>query len=297
MRTVGVLVVTYNQYRVTKSFLENFVLLFEKEFIRLLILDNNSKDDTYEKLCTQFPGVDIRKLNDNYGCVTGRNIGIVELLALGCDYVLILDNDMRIEDPDFFGKMLHFMENNPQVDGCCPIMRWGASRTIQTLGRRFNRIGFPRNIAALSTNKRIDILPGGAQFVKSSAFKKFGLYDNDLSPLSIEDYEWSIRAKRKGAEFRFNPEVEVFHYRSRASTPREYVAHGITGRLVFLRKYFNFVNFVRAIVYIIKTTLDYGTRFTARHSIVGISRSIHKGNFDYDEFSCQDLRIYYVQSR
>lgn len=292
MKKIGVLVVTYNQYRVTLNFINKFLALFKKEHIHLLILDNNSQDDTYSKLRLRFPDLDIRKLNDNYGCVTGRNIGVVELINIECDYICILDNDVEIEDPEFFDKMYWFMENNDAVDGCCPVVRRGDNRSIQTLGRRLTK--FRRNIKEIASVNRIDILPGCAGFIKAETFKKIGLYDNDLSPISIEDYEWGIRAKKKKAKFFNNPDVTVFHYFDRKKKVKDLVAFVIVGRMVFLRKYFSLLNLIREIIFALRLLLRYGPLFVLINYIKGLLKKIHKDNFSYTKFSSQDIKKYYV---
>lgn len=292
MKKIGVLVVTYNQYRVTLNFINKFLNLFKEEYIHLLILDNNSKDETYGKLSLKFPDLDIRKLNDNYGCVTGRNVGIVELMNQGCEYLLLLDNDIVIEDQDFFYKMCTFIESQDKIDGCCPVVRRGDTRDIQTLGRRLTK--FRRNITDIASVNKIDILPGCAAFIKAETFKKIGLYDNDLSPISIEDYEWGIRAKKKKAKFFNNPDVEVFHYFDRKKKVKDLVAFGIVGRMIFLRKYFSLFNLIREIIFALRLVLRYGVLFVLINYIKGLLKKIHKDNFDYTKFSSQDIKKYYV---
>lgn len=297
MKKIGVLVVTYNQYQITRNFINKFLALFKEEYIHLLILDNNSQDGTYEKLQSRFPDLDIRKLNDNYGCVTGRNIGIVELINMGCHYILILDNDIEIEDPEFFSKMLLLMENDSEIDGCCPIVRWSDDYTIQTLGTRLNKFGISKNVTNISSgNNKVDILPGCAQFMRISAYKKIGLYDNDLSPISIEDYEWGMRAKKKRVKLCYNPDTEVIHYHNRLKgDSKEKKAFVIVGRMAFMKKYFTLFNLVKEIRFALRTMQNYGILFAVKNYIRGFFKKIHRNNFNYAEFSCQGLSKYYTE--
>lgn len=296
MKKIGVLVVTRDQYHITLDFVNKFFALFKKEYIHLLILDNNSQDSTYEKLHLRFPNLDIRKLNDNYGCVTGRNIGIVVLINMGCDYIFIVDNDVEIEDPEFFSKMLLFMGNNDEIDGCCPVVRRGKERTIQTLGARFNKLGIGKNVTDVSSDNRVDILPGAATFMRISAYKEFGLYDNDLSPISMEDYEWGVRARKKRAKLCYNPDTEVIHHHDRLKKdPKDKKASVTAGRVVFIKKHFTLFNLMKGIKSALQTAPSYGILFTIKSHINGFLKKTHRANFNYVKFSCQGVSKYYAE--
>ena len=290
---IGILVVTYNQCETTINFIKNYQELFYSDSkLRLLILDNNSNDKTFERIKSKYPLIDIRQLNDNYGCVTGRNIGIVGLINMGCDYIYISDNDIEFEDKDFFKKMLEFMKSNPEIDGCCPIVRWKDDRTIQTLGARI-RGGIGKHIYGMTENNRVDILPGCAQLIRAETFKRFGLYDNDLSPISIEDYEWGIRNRGK-VLLRSFPEVEVFHTHNRSKKPSpEKIECVIIGRTVFLRNFFSILQLIRTIITSIHYVRDYGIVFTFRNHIQGMKKKLNKLNYDYYIFESNGLAQYF----
>lgn len=295
--SIGVLVVTYNQYELTKKFIINFSNLFsEDNRIKLLILDNNSKDGTYINIKKEFPHVDIRLLNNNYGCVTGRNIGIVELINLQVDYICILDNDIQIEDREFFNKILLYMTENKEIDACCPIVKFGKTREIQTMGYRLNG-PFIINIKKIEELKtpKIDILPGCAQFIRSSTFVKYGLYDNDLSPISIEDFEWGIRTKSMGINLSCCISTEVLHHHNPeikdSKTKKEFV---IVGRVIFLRKHFRIIFFLREIKYFVFTVAEYGLIFTVSAYFKGLKKKISFDNYKYENFVKIPFNYFYA---
>ena len=285
MSSIGVLLVTYNQYDITKKFILNYIQCFPLEKYKLLILDNNSSDMTFEKIKEEFPEIDIRKLNGNYGCVTGRNIGILELIKLESNYIFISDNDIVFKDSETLNKLGKFMQSHPELAGCCPIVRWFDDESIQTLGTREVRKNWFKNVSVLDNNIFVNSLPGCAQFVKSSTFKKYGVYDNDLSPISIEDLEWGMRATKNGAKLAYVNNCEVYHIQKRnVKNSREKTEHVIKGRGVFLRKYFSLQSIAREFRNFIYFTYNYGFIFTIRAYKKGLTKKIEKDNYNFDKF-------------
>lgn len=292
----GVLLVTYNQLETTRRFLTNFWKLFAgKGDLRLLVLDNNSDDETCRKLNDEFPNLDVRKLNHNYGCVTGRNIGIVELVNDGCEYICLLDNDVEVTDPMFFEKMSLFMSSREDLDGCCPVVLWGDDHSVQTMG---GRIGGLRggNITNISGRAEVDRLPGCAQFMKADAFRKFGLYDNDLSPISIEDYEWGFRAKMSGAKLACNTTSVLTHHHARwQKDTHEKMAFVIIGRTVFLRKNFTLLNLAKEAKFAVRAIAHYGLSFALKSYSKGLRKATSPRNFDFAEFSSHCMSEFFKE--
>jgi GT2 family glycosyltransferase len=280
------LVVTYNQYEITKRFIEVYLKYFRyANNLHLLLLDNNSSDDTWTKIKSEYKDIEIRKLRENYGCVTGRNIGIVELIKEGCEYIYHSDNDIIIEDAMFFEKLLRFHAHNPSYDGSCPVVRYYATRKIQTAGSRIYGFNIIRNITRIDENNRINILPGCAQFIKSISYIKYGLYDNDLSPLSIEDREWGIRATKLGAKLAYNKNVEVLHdHKNIEDIPNIRISYAIIGNMVFLKNHFTLFNVLMEIKSFIYYSKKTGLLFALRCYGKGMLKKINKNNYLYESF-------------
>jgi GT2 family glycosyltransferase len=291
-KKVGVLVVTYNQYNLTKEFILHFRSIFQDQMIHLLILDNASEDNTFSKLKNEFPSEDIRSLNNNYGCVTGRNIGIIELIRSGCDYIYISDNDILFEQVDFFVEMLVYMENQKEIDALCPIVLWSDNRSIQTLGGFVTKFQ-SSNILKISDNKKIERLPGCAQFFRSETFIKHGLFDNDLSPVSIEDFEWGYRNFGK-VNLCYYDKVHVLHTHTRfeKNSPSK-MRFIIMGRIVLLRKHFSFFFLINEMFTFLHAVGTYGISFTIKAYLKGFRKRIEKNNFSYESFSKINFERFY----
>lgn len=295
--SIGVLIVSFNQYRQTAEFIQRFLEFFgEDPSLYLLVLDNNSNDESYNKLRENFPTIDIRPLNDNYGCVTGRNVGIVELDSIGCKYIYVSDNDIIIEDRDFFSKLTAFHELHREIDASCPVVLWGDDRSVQTVGTKRVLGSLTKNITVPQGIQRVASLPGCAQFVRIDAFKKYGLYDNDFTPVSIEDYEWGIRATSMGAVLVNCPDVQVVHLHDRNRKDSVVMQnYYLSGRMKFLRKHFSLLRFLDEIRFSLKNFRRFGLRELSQGYMKGFRSKLIEGNHEYERFKEIGLDRYYVR--
>ncbi|MGA2463611.1 MAG: glycosyltransferase [Thermodesulfobacteriota bacterium] len=295
MRKIGVLVVTYNQFDMMAQWIKRFREMFgDQGNICLLVLDNNSRDGSYSKLRRMFPETDIRKLKENYGCTTGRNIGILELDKLGCEFYTSCDTDVFIENERYFAKLSDAMNQNPTVDGFCPVLRWEEDNTIQGLGARRAWHGGLKTVREITGNRDVDCLPGGANFIRMSAFKKYGLYDNNLPPIGSQDYEWGLRARKLGAKFQYWPEVEAIHRHRKAAGCAPWTKKWVLmGRIIVLRKHFSLGNLIREISYAIFNVKEFGIREMVSAYWEGMKKMLDDENYNFEAFKTKGAEDYY----
>jgi len=297
MEKIGILVVVYNNKTNILNWLAHYKKKFSKDpSLYLLVLDNNSTDGTYNAVTEQYPDVDIRRLRDNYGCTTARNVGIVELIEnIGCDIYASFDDDVIIEDENFFNKIRNALNTCPEVDGYCGILRWGDDRSICTMGGRKTLIGVYKTIKKISGHTKVDYMPGGACVIRASTFEKFGLYDNDFPPIGGQDKNWGIRVSKRGANLCYNPNVELFHYHNRNKYD-SCQKHGyvIQGRVLQLRKQFSLSMFLYMIIFAYKTSIkQFGFKFAIEHFRKAMCQKLNPGNYNYEKFKV-DYKKYYA---
>ena len=63
---------------------------------RIILVDNDSPDDTSIKVAEKFPNVTIIKSSINLGFAGGNNLGIRKAIEEKSDYVFLLNNDTVI---------------------------------------------------------------------------------------------------------------------------------------------------------------------------------------------------------
>ena len=78
----------------------------------VIVIDNGSTDGSDKAIEMQFPNVLLYKMENNLGYAAGNNIGIVESLNKGCDYILLLNNDTEVP-PNMIYSVVSDMLQNP----------------------------------------------------------------------------------------------------------------------------------------------------------------------------------------
>jgi len=113
---LSIVIVSWN---VRDKLRENLKTLFQSEgdFVyEVIVVDNDSADETAKMVETEFPQVEVVENSYNAGFARGCNMGIN--MATG-NCILLLNPDMRVY-PDTLKNMLDWMKANPQasVAGC-----------------------------------------------------------------------------------------------------------------------------------------------------------------------------------
>lgn len=95
MKKVIAIIVTFNASQwIDKCFSS----LRESEYpVEIIVIDNNSTDNTLAIIKSNYPEVNIFKNNANLGFAQANNIGIKNALDKGADYVFLLNQDAWIE--------------------------------------------------------------------------------------------------------------------------------------------------------------------------------------------------------
>ena len=110
---IGIIILNYNTWETT---IECVTSIQETNVIknRIYIVDNNSLNNSYESLCnaySQHNDVEIIKSTENGGFAKGNNIGIREAMKAGCDYIVVVNNDV-IFKKNSINEMLLALKNN-----------------------------------------------------------------------------------------------------------------------------------------------------------------------------------------
>jgi len=293
---IGILLVTYNQIEKTRSWIEKFYSNgFNSDNTRLLVLDNNSEDSTFSILQREFPDLDIRLLNDNYGPTVGRNIGISELFEMGCDTYFGFDPDVQFNEHEYFQKSICFLDEHPDLDGFTPILRWYEDLSIQGLGGRKSTLGVMKTVREITDNHSVHFIPGGSSVIKMTAFHKYGIYDNDLAPVGAEDYEWGYRMSKLGGKLEYNPDLEVIHFHEKTAqntnlTQKRWI---FISRAIFLRKHFSFGHLLRELMYFNDSLITFDLRYIISSYMEGMRKKLNPDSCSFATFLEIDRTQFY----
>jgi glycosyltransferase involved in cell wall biosynthesis len=190
-----------------------------------MVVDNGSRDDTVERVRTDFPNAAVFALPENRGFAGGNNVGIRAALDAGAEGVLLLNNDARVA-PNFLPPLLAAISSVPRCAA--------ASSAVFRLDRpdlldvayaevRFDRRSVVQIIGVnalpgegFDTRREVEVAVGTSLLLRAEALREVGLLDEAYFAYH-EDVDWCLRARRAGWRIVWEPHSRVLH-RGSAST-------------------------------------------------------------------------------
>jgi GT2 family glycosyltransferase len=179
----------------------------------VILVDNNSSDDSVGFVRTNYPYVKIIQNNKNYGYAKGNNIAFQ---ATSGKYVVVLNPDTVVEE-NWLIELVRVMEKNPRASACqSKILLYDQPDTINTDGNMVNFLGF----AWAGNHKKKDLreneiknvaYPSGcSMIIRRSILDEVGLFDEDLF-MYHDDLDLGIRMRLQGYNILCNPKSVVYH--------------------------------------------------------------------------------------
>ena len=132
-KSVYIIVLNYKNLEDTIACLASLRKITYNKY-RIVVVDNDSQDGSYEYLKEQETDCCILQSGENRGYAAGNNIGIRYAMEQDAEYVCILNNDVEAE-PDFLTKLVRYMESAADVGMTGPVVYEYAERDrIQSAG-------------------------------------------------------------------------------------------------------------------------------------------------------------------
>ena len=155
---------------------------------------------------------------ENLGFAGGCNVGIRYALAVGGEYVWLLNNDTVVEYAAL-GRMVDFMKSHSDYQGVTgqirlyenPSIIWNCGGKLTFYGTR--RYYYNNSQVAEVPQRgfrRISFITGCAAIFRTSLFKKVGLLSG-LFFFGEEDFELSQRLKRVGCKLACLYDAIIYH--------------------------------------------------------------------------------------
>lgn len=223
--------------------------------LEIIVVDNNSSDDSADEISRLFPEVILISNRTNSGYAAGNNQAINRANA---PYILLLNPDVILPEGGL-AKALGFM--NAHLDaGALGIRQVHPDGSLQRSVR-----GFPTPLAVLweliglarllpqstffgayrmtwfpyNAIAEVDQPMGTFLLIRRTALEAVGLMDEQF-PIFFNEVDWCLRCKRAGWKIYFDPAVEIIHYGG-ASTMQVGAAmawESRRGLLTFYRKHY-----------------------------------------------------------
>lgn len=180
----------------------------------IVVVDNNSSDESRQWLAANRPDVTLLARPDNGGFSKAVNAGIEQ--ARG-PYVALLNNDTAL-DPAWLGELVRALEERLDYDvAACRMVYYDAPDTINAAGDVYsiwaaagrNR-GINRPVASYLEPVRVLGACAGAALYRTSLFEHVGMFDEDFFLMS-EDTDFNLRALIGGHRAIYVPSSIVRH--------------------------------------------------------------------------------------
>lgn len=218
---VGIVILNWNGFEDTVECLASIVAIDYPNF-EIIVVDNGSSDGSGEAISRRYPHVKIIKNEKNLGYTGGNNVGIINALKSGSEYVWLLNNDTTVET-DTLSKLVKNFEDNPQNGILSPIIyEYVNPQEVQYCGCyadlksfQFRSISNLKKIRLIGLDK-LTYIWGTALLVRKEVFERVGLL-NEKYFAYFEDYEFSNRASKAGFKCRIETSAKIYHKESRST--------------------------------------------------------------------------------
>lgn len=212
----------------------------------IIVVDNNSEDNSCAMVKRKFPGVKLIENKTNFGFSKGNNIGFN---AAKGEYLCILNPDTVVAE-DAFVKLLQFAEtkDNLGIVGCKLIDGVGAflpeskrkipyvkAALLKLVGN--SKYYYANSLQEDETGK-VDILVGAFMLMKSSVYNEMQGFDEDYFMYG-EDIDLSYKVLKAGYNNFYFANTTVIHYKGESTLRDKNYAKRFYGAMqIFYKKHF-----------------------------------------------------------
>ena len=221
LRAFFVVIPAFNGGSVLKKCLQSLLRLSE-HVANVTIVDNASTDGSMASVAASFPNVRILRQVVNRGFAAACNIGLEFVADQGVDSVLILNQDTAVS-PGLAKALIASMNDHPRAAVVAPktylnghsaspqsrILYAGAYHRRWPLRLHLPGLG-EVDTGAYDEPRQVDVAWGHGMFVRVSAVRQVGLFDEDFF-LYHEDVDLCDRLRHAGWQVWYEPKAVMWH--------------------------------------------------------------------------------------
>ena len=277
---VAIVIVNWNTYKLTRSCIVSLNKCVHKNF-EIFLVDNNSSDDSVEKLKKEFKDLHFILNNKNAGFCKANNQAIKKILSENTfNFIMLLNSDTEVS-PFFIKPLIDTFKSNEKIGAVQPlILNWSDKSTIwkyegdinKTFGitshRNKNKIFSVENMKSYT-----EWASGCCIFTTPSIFKEVGLFD-EIFFAYYEDVDWSIRLKKQNYLIALSKLSEVYHHESGSSkslkkqnegylSPKSHY-YNFRNHIIFLRKHKSEYNSLGIVIFQLLKITQFSLYFILR---------------------------------
>jgi GT2 family glycosyltransferase len=245
-RRIGVVTVLFNSSTVLAGFLRSLACQ-EYSGFHVWAVDNASSDDSVARVRAQGDGFTVIANEKNLGVAAGNNQGIQAALDAGCDFVLLLNNDVEF-GPELFRMLVEGIDEN-RCDMTAPMMYYfDRPRVIWAAGGKFQPpFGYRcyhmqdgiEDVGQFREPARVEHAPTCCVLFKRTVFDTVGFMDERYF-VYHDDTDFMLRCWKAGQRLFLLPDAKLRHKVSSLTGGRESefsIRLGTRNRVFMLTKF------------------------------------------------------------
>ncbi|TXE12068.1 glycosyltransferase family 2 protein [Seonamhaeicola algicola] len=243
---LSVVILNYNVRYFLELCLKSVQAAIKNIDAEIIVVDNNSEDNSCSMVKSLFPDVKLIENNENFGFSKGNNIGVNQ--AKG-EYVCVLNPDTVVPE-NVFLKLLDFAENTKNLGaiGCKLINGIGvflpeSKRNVPLVKVAYKKmIGNAKQYYANHLNEndigKVPVLVGAFMFLKRSVYYTIGGFDEDYFMYG-EDIDLSYKLTNAGYNNYYYGKVSVIHFKGESTLKDKlYAKRFYDAMQIFYQKHF-----------------------------------------------------------
>jgi GT2 family glycosyltransferase len=269
MTRASIIVINWNGAAFLDTCLEALLAQVGSED-EIIVVDNNSTDNSVGLLRARFPGVKLLCNERNLGYAGGANVG---LRAAQGDVCILLNPDVQVHAGWLAALKDALQDERAGVVGCK--LFYPGDEVIQHAG---GIIHFPRATAdhygyrqrdegQWNQARKVDYVTGAALALRRDLLDKVGFFDEGFYPAYYEEVDFCFRVREAGYQVRYVPGAVATHYEHAAlgEESEHYIRFFHRNRLRFVLKHYEPQRFLNDFLPAEMDWLRQGAPFRARH--------------------------------
>lgn len=235
---IAVIILNYKTYDLTEKCV-NALLNHSGDIVDIIIVDNNSNNDSYQRLQAYFgdrENCTILKSEENGGYACGNNLGLKYAYQRGYCYALLMNNDVYL-DKSCITEAVAYLINNKNCLCVGPAVITNGTRESVLREERLNaceeikknllllplyltnrlyrkirkkKMNIDPNTLKTESIRKVYAISGCCLFMDLEKMKKIGYFDEGTF-LYCEEYILGERALSAGYDIVYYPTITVHH--------------------------------------------------------------------------------------
>ena len=254
---LSIIIVNYNVKYFLHQCLKSIETAKKNINLEILVVDNNSVDNSVDMLQNEFPELKLILNRKNVGFAKANNQAIKQ--AKG-KYILLLNPDTIVQE-DTLHKCVDFLEQNTNTGSLGVKMINGngvflpeSKRSLPNPASAFYKIFglstlFPKSkkfgqyhLNYLNNNKthEIDVVSGAFFITRKKILDEIGMLDESFFMYG-EDIDLSYRIQKAGYKNIYFPETSIIHYKGESTkkTSINYIIMFYKAMIIFVKKHYS----------------------------------------------------------